>query len=56
MTIAQIDNTFGEIAGVVKDVAAYGTYEVNANCSGTLSIFFPGAPMSVDTAFVIVAR
>jgi hypothetical protein len=23
--LAQIDNTFGEIAGVVKDVAAYGT-------------------------------
>jgi len=52
----QIDNFFGEIAGQQKDVPAYGTYEVNANCSGTSQIFFPGAPAAVDTAFVIVAH
>lgn len=52
----QIDNFFGEIAGYQKDVPAYGTYDVNANCSGTSQIFFPGAPVAVDTAFVIVAH
>ena len=52
----QIDNGHGEITGFQKDVPAYGTYEVNANCSGTSTIFFPGAPVPVETAFVIVAR
>jgi hypothetical protein len=52
----QIDNGHGEITGFQQDVPAYGTYEVHANCSGTSSIFFPGAPVSVDTAFVIVAQ
>lgn len=51
----QIDSSFGQGTGFQKDVPAYGTYEVNANCSGTSSIFFPGAPAAVETAFVIVA-
>jgi hypothetical protein len=52
----QIDNTQYAIAGFVRNVPAYGTYEVNADCSGTTAIFFPGAPAAVDTAFVIVAN
>jgi hypothetical protein len=52
----QIDNFFGVVAGYQRDVPAYGTYEVHANCSGTSQIFFPGAPGPVDTAFVIVAH
>ena len=52
----QIDNGHGEITGFRKDVPAYGTYEVHANCSGTSLIYFPGAPSPVETAFVIVAR
>ena len=52
----QIDNGHGEITGFRKDVPAYGTYEVHANCSGTSLIYFPGAPSPVETAFVIVAH
>jgi hypothetical protein len=52
----QIDNTHGERTGFQKDVPAYGTYEVHANCSGTSLIYFPGAPSAVETAFVIVAH
>ncbi len=52
----QIDNGHGEITGFRQDVPAYGTCEVNANCSGTSLIYFPGAPSPVETAFVIVAH
>jgi hypothetical protein len=52
----QIDNGHGEITGFRKDVPAYGTYEVHADCSGTSLIYFPGAPSPVETAFVIVAH
>jgi hypothetical protein len=52
----QIDNGHGETTGFRQDVPAYGTYEVNANCSGTSLIYFPGAPAPVQTAFVIVAH
>jgi hypothetical protein len=52
----QIDNGHGEITGFQQDVPAYGTYEVQANCSGTSLIYFPGAPFPVETAFVIVAH
>ena len=51
----QIDNGHGGITGVQRDAPAYGTYEVQANCSGTSLIYFPGAPFPVETAFVIVA-
>ena len=52
----QIDNIFDENGGHEKDVPAYGTYKVNANCSGTSQIFFPGAPAAVETAFFIVGH
>ena len=52
----QIDNGHGEITGARRDVPAYGTYQVNANCSGTSLIYVPGAPGPVETAFVIVAH
>jgi hypothetical protein len=52
----QIDNAYGELTGFQKDVPAYGTYEVHANCSGTSLIYFPGAPGPIETAFVIVAE
>ena len=52
----QIDNGHGAVRGFQRDVPAHGTYEVNANCSGTSLIYFPGAPSPVETAFVIVAH
>ena len=51
----QVDNGHGQVTGFQKDVPAYGTYDVQADCSGTSMIFFPNAPGPVETAFVIVA-
>ena len=51
----QVDNGHGQLTGFQKDVPAYGTYDVRADCSGTSMIFFPNAPGPVETAFVIVA-
>jgi len=52
----QVDNSHGQLTGARTDVPAFGTYDVNADCSGTSMIFFPGAPFPVETAFVIVDR
>ena len=41
----------------VNNIApAYGTYEVQANCSGTSLIYFPGAPFPVETACFVAAH
>jgi hypothetical protein len=53
---SQVDNSHGQLTGTRRDVPATGTYEVNADCTGTSLIFFPGAPFPVETAFVIVDR
>jgi hypothetical protein len=53
---SQVDNSHGQLTGARRDVPATGTYEVNADCTGTSLIFFPGAPFPVETAFVIVDR
>lgn len=53
---SQVDNSHGQLTGARRDVPATGTYEVNADCTGTSMIFFPGAPFPVETAFVIVDR
>jgi hypothetical protein len=50
----QVDNSHGTVTGAQRDAPATGTYEVNADCTGTSLIFFPGAPFPVETAFVIV--
>ena len=52
----QVDNSHGTLTGARRDVPATGTYEVNADCTGTSMIFIPGAPFPIETAFVIVDR
>lgn len=49
-----VDNAHGQVTGAQRNVPVSGTYEVNADCSGTSRIFFPGAPFPVETAFVVV--
>jgi hypothetical protein len=53
-SFAQLDNSHGQLTGQTRNAPATGTYDVNADCSGTSMIFFPGAPFPVETAFVIV--
>jgi hypothetical protein len=49
----QIDNSHGTVTGAVANSPGVGTYTVNANCSGTSTLFLPGAP-PIETSFVIV--
>lgn len=51
-----IDSTHGQITGAARDREASGTYEVNANCTGTATIIVPGVPFPIETSFVIVDR
>jgi hypothetical protein len=52
----QTDNIHGQITQATRNTPASGTYQVNADCSGTSMIFFPGAPFPIETAFVIVDK
>jgi hypothetical protein len=51
----QVDNSHGTVTGAVTNIQASGTYAVNADCSGTSTIFFPDAP-PIETTFVVVDR
>lgn len=49
----QVDNIKGSVTGIVPDRPGSGTYEVNADCTGTTS-FVPGPGISIEERFVIV--
>jgi hypothetical protein len=50
----QIDNVHGQLTGTVRDRLGTGTYEVNADCTGTTTLVLPGIPVPVVTSIVIV--
>ena len=49
----QVDNSHGQVTGARQNQPASGRYEIRPDCSGSSTIFFPGAP-PVETAFVVV--
>jgi hypothetical protein len=49
----QVDNAKGAISGIVPDRPGSGTYQVNADCSGT-TLFAPGPGVLIEERFVIV--
>jgi hypothetical protein len=51
-----IDSTHGQLTGADLNRPVTGTYEVNADCTGTATLFIPGAPFPVRTSFVIVDK
>jgi hypothetical protein len=51
-----IDSSHGQLSGAARDREASGTYEVNANCTGTATMIVPGVPFPIETSFVIVDR
>ena len=51
-----IDSAHGQLTGAARDREASGTYEVNANCTGTATMIVPGVPFPIETSFVIVDR
>jgi len=51
----QVDNVKGYLSGITADRPGSGTYSVNADCSGTYSIFIPALSFPVLVVrFVIV--
>lgn len=52
----RIDSAHGQLTGAARDREAFGTYEVNANCTGTAMMIVPGVPFPIETSFVIVDR
>jgi hypothetical protein len=51
-----ISNAHGLTSGVSRDVKATGTYQVNADCTGTATIVITGVPEPLVSSFVIVDR
>ena len=52
--VEQTDNVKGSVSGLpVQDRPGFGTYEVNADCTGTMR-FEPGPGIHLEQRFVIV--
>jgi len=49
-----MDSTHGQLTGVDRNRPVTGTYEVNADCTGTATLFISGVPFPIETTFVIV--
>lgn len=49
-----IDSTHGQISGMLLDRTGSGTYEVNADCAGTATMWLHGVPFPIVSSFVIV--
>lgn len=50
----QIDNVHGSISGTVPDRPGFGTYVVNADCTGVAYLQLPGPPFAIEERLVIV--
>ncbi len=50
---SQLDNIKGATSGIVSDRPGSGTYQVNADCSGT-TLFEPAPGVLIEERFVIV--
>jgi len=49
-----MDSTHGQLTGADRNRPVTGTYEVNADCTGTAMLFISGVPFPIETTFVIV--
>jgi hypothetical protein len=49
-----MDSTHGQLTGADRNRPVTGTYDVNADCTGTATLFISGVPFPVQTSFVIV--
>jgi hypothetical protein len=46
--------TQGQVTGVRLGLPSTGTYEVNADCTGKITLYVAGVPAPIEAAFVIV--
>jgi hypothetical protein len=53
-TFEQTDNVHGSISGTVPDRPGFGTYVVNADCTGVAYLQLPGPPFAIEERLVIV--
>ena len=52
--LTQVDNVHGSLSGTITDRSATGTYEVNPDCSGTMTLSVPGVPFPITLRIVVV--
>jgi hypothetical protein len=50
----EVSNTHGQLSGAVEGRKGYGTYQINADCTGTTALFVDGIPFPTETSMVIV--
>ena len=50
----QVDNVHGQLSGAIAGRPGSGTYQVNADCSGTTTLFLAGVPFPSATSIAIV--
>jgi hypothetical protein len=48
--------TQGQVTGVRLGLPSTGTYEVNPDCTGKITIYVTGVPAPIEAAFVIVDK
>ena len=46
--------TQGQLTGVRVGLPSTGTYEVNPDCTGKITLYVTGVPVAIEAAFVIV--
>jgi hypothetical protein len=52
----QTDWVHGEISGAVADRTGWGSYDLNRDCSGTMSLNVQDLPFTVELRIVVVDR
>jgi hypothetical protein len=50
----QVDNVKGAISGWVADRPGSGTYTLNADCTGTMTLHITGVPFAIVERVVVV--
>ncbi len=53
-SLTQVDNIHGSLSGAVTDRPGSGTYQVNPDCSGTMTLNVPGIPVPIELRIVVV--
>lgn len=54
--LTQVDNIHGALSGTVTDRSGSGTYQVNPDCSGTMTLNVPGIPFPIQLRIVVVDK
>jgi hypothetical protein len=50
----QTDNIHGSVSGYTPDRPGHGTYKINADCTGTMTLYNEGVPFGLVLSIVVV--